>query len=292
MLKIGIITDQIGMDFESALQDIAAAGLSTVEIHGLWGKTVENLSIKEAKRARHLLQDFGLKVSNIGPTLFFMCPLFDSTSPDDLKPVNPHFVHAKGDYAFHIDKLKKCFEIANILDTSMIRIFGFRRQEETSDKVIEKIAQRFEFPVQLAERAGMALVLENCHYTNLPTGMLTYEVIKKIESQSLKLLWDMGNTIKGDGIPYPDEYQVIKNDIAHIHVKNLSLDYGYTKKYSYDLIDRGIIDYRRVLPNLVKDEYNGVLSLEPEYSPKGNYKEGSLEFLQSLRTVIQECGLE
>ena len=44
MFKIGIITDQVSMDFEEALQIIKEFGVRYIEIHSLWNKTIEELA--------------------------------------------------------------------------------------------------------------------------------------------------------------------------------------------------------------------------------------------------------
>ena len=43
MFQLGIITDQISMDFEKSLKFIKNLGVSYVEIHSLWDKNIEEL---------------------------------------------------------------------------------------------------------------------------------------------------------------------------------------------------------------------------------------------------------
>jgi len=122
MFKIGIITDQISMDFEKALQVIKGFNVRYIEIHSLWNKTVEELTRKEATRAQKLVKKFGFTVSNISSTLFLMCPLQEHEKK--LKTFDEHFITKIGNYKEHLKALEYCIELCRIFGTDKIRIFG------------------------------------------------------------------------------------------------------------------------------------------------------------------------
>ena len=277
--KIGVVTDLISMDLGSVLKAVNEMKLNHVEIHSLWNKTIEDLSGPEIEETKSLLKQTNLKVSNLSSTLFLMCPLVDEKKPKDL---DIDFITIRGSYSKHLNYLKNCFKLCKEFKTNIIRIFGFREQENLelpADIILEKVAERLEKSVQLAENAGITLALENCPYTHLPTGILAHKVVRKIDSHALKLVWDPGNTLKA-GMDPLSEYPLIKDDIVHIHVKNL------TKNEKGVPIGKGIINYSKLLGKLVEDNYQGVISLEPEYALEGSKEKAVRKDLKDLKWIL------
>lgn len=70
MLK-SIITDQIDNDLEKTLPIIKEEGYEYVELHNVFGKTIEACSDEEVNQIRSLLQKYDMKVSNLASTVFF-----------------------------------------------------------------------------------------------------------------------------------------------------------------------------------------------------------------------------
>ncbi len=58
MFDIGIITDQVSMDFEKALRVIKECGLRFIEIHALWNKNIEDLIDDEIVQAQKLVKKY------------------------------------------------------------------------------------------------------------------------------------------------------------------------------------------------------------------------------------------
>lgn len=290
-LKLGIITSQLDQELERSLEILVSRGIKYVEVDTLLGKPVEGLSKTEAYKVKQLIDHYKIKVSNIASTLFFMCPLNDSSSVGDLSEPHRGFPYYKGDFTSHLNTLCRCIHLAELFETDKIRIFGFRKKTEGSiDKLKELLARRLEKAVRIAEKYKIILILENCHYTYLPTGALTWEVVQKIDSPNLRLLWDPGNTVKGGGVPFPGEYYLIRKAIAHVHVKNLSCK-GY-QRYEYAPADGGILDWLTIIHALHADGYKGVLSLEPSYSQDGSQMKGAFNFLESFLRILRGPGWE
>ena len=102
MLKLGIITDQVSMDFEKALKAIKEYGLEYIDIHALWGKNIEELTNDEITVAKKLISKYKLKVSNIGSTCFLQCHLRDNNK-NEIKSFSDHFITIFGDYKQHLE---------------------------------------------------------------------------------------------------------------------------------------------------------------------------------------------
>ena len=262
MLKLGIITDQVSMDFEKALKTIKEYGLEYIEIHALWDKNIEELTDDEISSAKKLITKYGLKVSNIGSTCFLQCHLRDNNETE-IKSFSDDFITIFGDYKQHLDHFKHCIELCEIFETDKLRIFGFRKLEPFTDDTIDLIVEKFKKPVEIAKKAGITLVLENCPWTYLPNGALVSKVINKIKSIYLRALWDPGNAYVSGVEPYPDDYSNVKDLLGHIHMK----DFKSLKKDTV-IIGHGDINYQGLLSSLAKSNFQHILSLEPENEDK------------------------
>ena len=262
MFKLGIITDQVSMNFEKALKTIKEYGLEYIEIHALWDKNIEELTDDEISSAKKLITKYGLKISNIGSTCFLQCHLRDNNETE-IKSFSDHFIAIFGDYKQHLDYFKHCIELCEIFETDKLRIFGFRKLEPFTDDTIDLIVEKFKKPVEIAKKAGITLVLENCPWTYLPNGALVSKVINKIKSIHLRALWDPGNAYVSGVEPYPDDYLNVKDLLGHIHMK----DFKSLKKDTV-IIGQGDINYQGLLSSLAKSNFQHVLSLEPENKDK------------------------
>lgn len=87
-----IITDQVDDDLESALKQIRDKGIHCVELHNVHGKSIEACSDEEIEQIKRLLDAYGMKVSSIASTIFFLCPLYES---DQVSLFNPAFIRSR-----------------------------------------------------------------------------------------------------------------------------------------------------------------------------------------------------
>jgi sugar phosphate isomerase/epimerase len=286
MFSIGVITDQVDMDFENALQFIRDLGVGCIEIHALWKKNIDELNDEGVERAHRLVHKYGMKVSVISSTLFLQCHLDEKGK--EFGPIDDYFITIAGSYDFHIASLKRCIELCRIFETDKIRTFGFIEEKTLDEHVaIQKVAEKLHNPVEMVEKAGITLLLENCPHTYLQYGERTAQVIQTLSSAHFKALWDPANTLRAGGNPFPDDYRAIQGKIEHMHFKDLSLE-GTPHMVP---LGEGEIDYRSIVRNLLEDEYSGTLSLEPEYIDEtGGRPEGVRRAYHGLSNILNEFG--
>jgi L-ribulose-5-phosphate 3-epimerase len=258
MFRIGVITDQISIDLNRALGAVAELGLNQVEIHSIWGKSVEDLTDEEAEKAKKLIDEWAFRVSNISPTSFLMCSLEDDRK--ELEDWDDYFMTKHGSYSEHVESLKRSIALSKVFDTNRVRIFGFHRGTSFSnEEIMEKTAAKIAEIARIAEKSGVILMLENCPYTSLDTMALTSKIVKRINSKNLKLLWDPANTMSVGKKPFPDDYSQGKDYIVHIHLKDKARNkWGELESVP---IGRGEINYRGIFEALKEDNYQGTLSL-------------------------------
>jgi sugar phosphate isomerase/epimerase len=153
---------------------------------------------------------------------------------------------------------------------------------------VQMIKEKLKKPIEMVEKAGLVLLLENCPHTYLQFGALTKKVIEEMDSRSFRALWDPANAMRSGGNPYPEDYGHIKNYIAHVHAKDISLE----GELHMVPLGEGIIDYNGILRSLKKDGFDGVISLEPEFVDQaGGRPEGCRKSLDGIKRILSASGI-
>lgn len=275
-MHFSIITDQISQDFEKACAIAKHHGFDLIEIHSLWGKTVEDLNSSEVKKVKEILSKYQLRVSNLATTIFFMSKLYPN---DTISSFNDQFYAVRGRIEEHLDATKRALDIAITLESPSIRAFPFRAPDNrkvigSSDDQKEIIGQF----VKLAPLAGQAkkvIVIENCPHTHLPRGEMTLQIVEAIQSPWIRLLWDPANSVRADKNRLPQHYKklsiieemnLIAPMIGHIHVKDYHYVPDLPKPYQHVAVGQGDLPYPQITDFMKKTSHPAIFSLEPEVS--------------------------
>jgi len=281
-MKVAVITDEISMDIEHALDVMREYGASSAELRSIWDKNITDLPSDDVARVRRIVQDKGFTVCCIASP-FFKCELGDERTGD------LGMTHQARERAFSEQKdlLERCFRLADTFGTNLVRVFSFWRRKEMTPELQHRIVEEFAEPVAMAEKAGKILALENEHACYLGTGAETVPVLRQISSPWLRAVWDPGNSFAAGGeVPYPDGYKGIREYIVHVHLKDAVR--RPDGKARFVVMGEGEIDYRGQFAALRADRYDGYLSLETHYAPEGGTKEeGSRQCLAALREMLK-----
>ncbi len=122
MFRLSAITDEISTGFERALDLIGEWGLEDVEIHTLWGTSVEALTSEQVTGLCDVLAERRLRVAALDSTAFLRCRLRGGPLPESW---SKRFHSIAGDIDQHLTMLGRCLETARLLDAPLVRIFGF-----------------------------------------------------------------------------------------------------------------------------------------------------------------------
>ncbi|MDY5231989.1 MAG: sugar phosphate isomerase/epimerase [Faecalicoccus sp.] len=292
-MKLSIISDQVSQNLEEALKIIVKEGYEYVELHNVFGHSIETCTKEEVEIIKHLLNRYHVKVSNIASTLFFLCPLYQG---DEVSLFNPGFYSIQGDLEYHLKVLENACWIANELDCPKIRIFPFRwpdnRKGPYGTKLdFEKIIENIKKALDISKKYHVTLMLENCPYSHLPKGKMTLQVVQEINDPYLKLLWDPANSYRAIRENVPKEYMDWSLEeellhlypyIGHIHLKNYHYVSGLVKPFVHVPLLNGDIDYKTLVKS-IQETCDCILSLEPEVDKKGTLL--SMQCLKSLCSV-------
>lgn len=292
-MKLSIISDQVSQNLEEALKIIVKEGYEYVELHNVFGHSIETCTKEEVEIIKHLLNRYHVKVSNIASTLFFLCPLYQG---DEVSLFNPGFYSIQGDLEYHLKVLENACWIANELDCPKIRIFPFHwpdnRKGPYGTKLdFEKIIENIKKALDISKKHHVTLMLENCPYSHLPKGKMTLQVVQEINDPYLKLLWDPANSYRAIRENVPKEYMDWSLEeellhlypyIGHIHLKNYHYVSGLVKPFVHVPLLNGDIDYKTLVKS-IQETCDCILSLEPEVDKKGTLL--SMQCLKSLCSV-------
>lgn len=288
--KIAIISDQIDNDLRTAAKRIREEGYEYVELHNVFGKSIEECSEAEAKMIKMILDEYGLEVVNIASTIFFLCPLYPHYR---VSLFNDNFYSIKGDVQYHLAMLHKACRVAKILECKTIRVFPFRFPDNEEIGVVgteadqNRIMDNLKKAVEIAEQYDVVLALENCPYSHCPKGEMTYRMVHAIGSPNLKLLWDPANSYRAEKNRVPleyqhlsllEEYELIKDEIVHVHLKNYEYDETQEKSFVHRELLAGDIDYVQLLSKM--NSYTNAFSLEPEVE-----LEEAIHCMQQLKSI-------
>ncbi len=275
--KLGFTTDEVTQDLEAALRFAREFDLRWVEIRNLWNRYVTETSLEDVKKAKALLDKYGIRLSVLD-TALYKCAL-------------PGFKQAgnrKDDYPWAEQRalLKRAIERAEILDTRFIRIFSFW-DVENPDAAFAAAVEHLQKAVDTARAFDRVLLLENVGGSLVETSAESARLLKALGSPHLGLAWDPGNAYCGGEKPFPDGYSLLDlKRVPHIHVRDARYS-PENGRCDWMPVGKGEIDNLGLLRALLKDGFDGTISLETHYQrPDRNKELATRESLQGLLDVI------
>jgi len=175
--------------------------------------------------------------------------------------------------------LRYTVEVAKELGASYVNHYCYYLcLEEASDAV--RMMKYWEPALNLAEREGIVMCLENEAHdaTRTPVGM--YRIIEQLGSKNFKTNYDATNYYHAGQEGFPHGYDVLKDHIAYVHIKNGCIydpDSGHSEKSKgtpmtgafasnniyYPPIPEGAVNIDGLLLRLERDGYDGFCVLEP-----------------------------
>ena len=285
MSKLGVITDGISREFEHALHVMNEFDLKYAELQFLWDKEVGDLSDTELDRVQQLVSAYEVNVSCVSRHIFGGLVL------GDLEPGSPVYIA-------HLDALKRCIEMAKALDCSLVRVMSFRKemilfgshgaeQWIVSSGAWERLVKMMAPAVQIAEDAGITLVVETGNNAMITSAYLGRKLIDDLGTGRLKVLWDPANSLYCTEKSYPDGYASLRGGyLGHLHIKDAVVDIARATVNFRPLNEGDMAPFlREIVRALRADNYDGVISLESVYCPlDGTFEDG---FRASVNTFKQ-----
>jgi len=285
-LKLGIITDGISQDVETAFRFLNNAGIEYGDLQFIWNKEIGDQTADEIKKIKKLMKDYNIRIGCLTRHNFAGLPAKMETLQSD-------------EYKKHMEKYKRCFEIANELECPIVRImstrkdmilFGSHGAEKwvTATGAWDAQIELYREPVAYAEKMGTMIVTENCNGGQVTSNYLASKLIEELGTDILKILWDPCNALYCTEKPFPDGYEAGKKYLGHIHIKDARIDIA---KASVEFRSLGQGDMAPYLLDIAsalrEDNYQGIVSLEANYKPLGkDFIDGTKSSLDHFRKIF------
>ncbi len=234
---LSAFADEYSPKFDEQLEGLKKNGVGFLEIRGVDGKNISDLTEDELKEVREKLDKAGIGVSAIGS------PIGKIKTSDPLEP--------------HLEKLRSCIKAAKILGTPNIRMFSFYMPEGVSrEEARPEVMKRLGAMLEIAKAEGITLCHENEKgiYGDSPETCLD---IQKEFGGEIKLVFDPANFIECSYEPYPHGFELLGDRLYYMHIKDADADHRIAPA------GKGIGRIPEIIKELDKREGRIFLTVEP-----------------------------
>ena len=194
MIKLAAFADEADASFDGQLAALKRNEIGYIEIRGLDGTNVSEISEDSAKDYAARLKEAGIKVWSIGS------PIGKVKISDDLDA--------------HLNKLRHVCRLAKIFETDKIRMFSFHEAYEEKEKVFSTLSKM----VEIANEYGVKL----CHENEKKIYGDTLERVNEIAEnvKGLYLIYDPANFIEVGEDPYKT-LPALHGKSEYFHIKDV-----------------------------------------------------------------------
>ncbi|MBY8870652.1 sugar phosphate isomerase/epimerase [Micromonospora sp. PLK6-60] len=240
-MRLAIINDEVHQDLGTVIDSIRRTGLDGVELRSCAGVPPHHLDDAQLDAIRRDVRQAGLEIAGFCPPAL-KCPLPETDE----------------DLARTAELLARAVAQARLLGAPHIRIFSFYR---TGDPAPERAARAAERVLAAVDLTGVELLLETGTRTNTPTIAHSLRFLDALGRDELGILWDPGNSVFSGwhADPYPADYELGRQLIRHVHVKDPDGRNGYVR------LGDGDLPWPAIVRRLADDGYDGWLSLETHW---------------------------
>ncbi len=273
MVQISAFADEISQDLDEQIATLLKNDVHYIELRGVWGKNVMQLSDEEVRRVKSQASASGIGFSAVG-------------SPIGKFPLD-------GDFREEIARVERAIEIARILECPFIRIFSYfipKGEDPATHRrqCIDQVAQLAE----IAAPSGVRCALENESDIYTDTGDRYADLLNAIPSPGLVACFDFANFVVNKVRPLTDAWPLARPRVAYFHIKDAQLDTGQIVPAG-----EGDGDMVEILKQARQDGFSGFLTLEPHLKvAAASYGETGPELFETavkaLRKVMKEADLK
>lgn len=230
---LSAFADEADSSLEGQIKAMKENGISYLEIRGVDGENIADLTNEKAKQIRRRLDDSGISVWSLGS------PYGKISITEDFEP--------------HLEKFKHGLELAEILGAQHIRLFSFYVEDGSQETYRDQVMSRLEQFIEAAKGSGQILCHEN-EKGIYGDNAARCEDIHRTFPQ-LKAVFDPANFVQC-GQDTIEAWERLHPYVAYMHIKDA-------------LADGSVVPAGKGMGHLtyLLEHYKGsVLTLEPHLS--------------------------
>ena len=141
-MNIYAFADEASGRIEGQIAAMQRNGLQGLEIRGVDGQNISDISLEKAREVRRRMDDAGLVVWSMG------------------SPIGKISIESEG-FDAHLDKLRHTLALADVLGAKNLRMFSFYVQGDQAAVYRHKVIDRMGQMLRVAQGSGVALCHEN-----------------------------------------------------------------------------------------------------------------------------------
>ena len=198
--NIYAFADEADKSIDGQINAMLRNNLKGLEIRGVDGENISDISLDKAKEVKEKLDANGLITWSIG------------------SPIGK--INITDDFAPHLDKFKHTLEIANILGSKNIRLFSFyipKNADIYKNEVLDRMGKFLE----VAKNTGINLCHENEKGIFGDTPERCLELFKALPD--LKGIFDPANFVQC-GVDTLKAWKLLKGNTYYMHIKDAKKD--------------------------------------------------------------------
>ncbi len=261
--------DEIASDTGEQIAGLHAAGVTHMEVRGVNGTNVLDLSDDAAVTFRRQLDAAGIAVSCIG------------------SPIGKVQIRAEHDE--HIRQFQLALRRADQFGCSLVRLFSFYHEGEEPAAVRDLVVAQLQRMTAAAAAANITLLHENERdiYGDTPERCL--DVLAAVGDSHLQAAFDPGN-FAAIGVDTRAAWELLADRVSYFHIKD-----AITESGRWVPAGLGDAEVEPILQAALARGYAGYLSVEPHLKENDpDYGGGGAErFMlatRALRAILHRLG--
>jgi sugar phosphate isomerase/epimerase len=260
-LALGIVSDEVMLDFRGAVEHGLSWGITRFEIRCLPSGRVPAIDSAELAAVKAIVHERGVRITALSPGIF-KHTLFQTAAIE-------HEIN---------DVLPRTINMARDLGCSLIIVFGFQRTADDRAGFYERACEYMRRAATIAQASGMAIAIENEPGFWCDTGVNTRQLILDVGMPSLGANWDPANAFGTTERPFPEGYAAIRDVIKNVHVKD-------TQKGSLIKcvpVGDGAIDWQGQIQALMRDGIVEHVTIETHCPPLVENSQRNVDTLRRM----------
>jgi 3-dehydroshikimate dehydratase len=235
---ISACSDEISQDLAIALHVLEREEVHHVDLRGVWGSNVVNMTQEQGSRAREMLRERGFQVTAL------------STAVGKTRITE--------DFAPELARFERAVELARFFDAPYLRVFSFIATEEEARHFWPEAIERLHMLCEIAALYDIQVAHENeeggfCAWR--PEECLA---MHQALPPHFRALFEPCSFTVMNYDPYTDALPLLRPYLGYVHVRDTPR--GTTR---YTVVGEGDVGWQTILADLYAHNFEGYLTLEP-----------------------------
>ncbi len=198
--RLSAFADELSPDIDRQIEWLRSRGLDLLEIRGVDGQSVADITPGKAREVRDKLDRAGIGISAVG------------------SPIGK--IGIEEDFAVHIGAFRRLLDLCEILGAKRMRIFSFFIPEGADPAGFRpEVMRRLGKLAKLASDRGITLCHENEKSIYGDTPERCADIYNEFGGE-IKSVFDHANYISCGAEPFPYAFGLVGRGLSHMHIKD------------------------------------------------------------------------